>query len=466
MKERFKRNFGSERDMTTGNATNHILMFSLPILLGNLFQQLYNIVNTFIVGHNLGDLSLAAVGVAFPLHSVIFTLVSGMVSAFSIIVARYFGAKNSEKLKRTVATSIVLSIGFTLFLTIAGLVMTDPLLKMLNTPAEIFETSKRYVTIMFYGLMANMAYNLVMGLLRSIGNSFVPLLTMIFSMVLNIILDFVFIVLLRLEIESAAVATVISHTVSAIGCLIYIRKKAPILHPERESFKLEKELSYDMSSLAISIGLALSIVQVGTLILQGAINDLGPSIITSHTTSRRLIELMLLPLMTMGLATSTYASQNIGASKPERINMGIKSAVLICLSWAALTSAVIYFFGGDVIRLLTDTTDEVVISTSLSYLKLHVPLLAFLGPFFIYRQGLQSIGNRIVPIIISTLELTNKIIATFILAPHIGYTAIMLSESTIWVAGAIILALAYYNSKPIKESRRAIKRKPNVWKES
>lgn len=446
-----------QRNMTTGNATKHIILFSLPILLGNLFQQAYSFINMMIIGHSFGDGALAAIGASFPIYTVMNTLVNGMITASSIVVARYFGAKDETRVKKSMANTIKLNAYVAFILAAAGIAVSIPMMRMMNTPGDIFVSARNYVWIMLLSMPLNTAYFLEIGVLRSIGNSVMPLILLIVYVLSNIGLDFVCVAWLKLGAEGSAISMALAHAIASVIGLIYILKKEPLLCVSKKDFVREPGLAKDMFTLGTAIGLSLSIVQVGSLVMQGAINSFGSALITSHSASRRVLELTLLPMTTMGTAAATFASQNIGANKPWRILKGVRSSNFICFVWAALVSAVVYFAGSQVVGLITGSTNLEVINMSVLYLKVHIPLYVFLGPLFVYRSTLQSMNNKSIPIVTSTIELVVKVIVTFVLVPMIGYYGVIASESSVWVMCGILLAVVYYSSDIIRSAKYQVK---------
>lgn len=439
-------------DLTRGNPVKLILLFALPIFAGNLFQLFYNIADTMIVGYALGDDALAAVGATSAISNLLVYFAIGMTNGFSLVVARFFGANNIERMKKAVAGTVVLTLVISVVLTIIGLSFSALALKLLNTPDEIFDMAYSYLVVIIAGLIALMLYNMLSGLLRALGNSMAALLVLIGSVAMNIGFDLLFVFPLNMGVMGAAVATVLAQGISVVLCLIYIWKQFPILKPDKSHFKLEKNIVGELFSTGLSMAFMLSIVSIGTVILQGAINGLGTVIITAHTTARRISEIFMLPISTLASASATFASQNYGAGKLDRIGNGTIKAILMSWIWSAFSILVIYLFSPIMVELLTNTGDNQVIETAVSYMRINLPFYFVLGILVILRSVLQGMGRKIVPLFSSSLELLGKFLVAFLLAPQMGYFGVCISEPIIWIVCAILLLIVFLRDEYIRDS--------------
>ncbi len=309
----------STNDMTKDVPIKVIIRFSIPLLIGTLFQQAYNIIDTMIAGYNLGDDAIAAIGTTSALYSVLVYFATGMNSGFGIILSQTFGAKDMEKMKKAVATMIILNTITTLLLTATVLPFLRILLRWLDTPQEIFDMAYMYIFVILAGMFVTISYNMCAGFMRAIGNSRTPLYFLMISCVVNVCLDIIFIVTLSLGVIGVALATVIATTLSTVFCMIYIAAKYKEYLPEKKDWHLSRDLINEMLSAGISMGLMLSVFAIGSIILQKGINQLGKEIITAHTASRRIYEMLMMPLSTIATANSTFVGQNFGAKQFERI---------------------------------------------------------------------------------------------------------------------------------------------------
>ena len=348
-------------DLLKGSILKSLLIFAIPILISNIFQQLYNTMDTMIVGNYLGDVSLAAIGACTAVYDLLVGFALGIGNGLSIVTARSYGSKDEDLLKKSVAGSIVIGICITVLIMIISYLFLFPLLKFLNTPSEIIYESYSYISTLTMCVGVMFAYNLAAGLLRAIGNSIMPLIFLILSSVINIILDILFITQFNMGIFGAAVATVLSQGISAILCVIYIYKKNPILIPSKRHFVFDKELYQELLGQGLSMGFMLSIVSAGTVILQTAINGLGYLIIAGHTAARKLFSFCMMPVATISLSLSTFVSQNKGADQGDRIIKAVRYGNLLSLLWCIIISVILFFGAESMVRILSGSNESIVI---------------------------------------------------------------------------------------------------------
>ena len=326
----------TKTDLLKGNILKSLILFAIPLIISNLFQQLYNAADTMIVGHFLGDESLAAIGACAAVYELLVGFALGFGNGLSMVVARSFGVGDKNLLKRAVAGSLLIGAAVTVGVMLIAQIGLRPLLVLLHTPSEIIEESYSYIYIVTICVGVMFAYNLLSGLLRAIGNSFMPLAFLIISSAINIVLDVLFITQFQMGIRGAAVATVVAQGISAVLCAIYIMKKCKILIPAREHFKVDGPLYLELTGQGLSMGFMLAIVSAGTVILQYAINQLGYLIIAGHTAARKLNSFCSMPLMPLAMATATFVSQNRGADQRDRILKVVRYAMILSVGWAVL----------------------------------------------------------------------------------------------------------------------------------
>lgn len=437
-------------DMTTGIPIKVIIQFAIPLLIGTLFQQAYNIIDTMIAGYNLGDDAIAAIGATSALYSVLIYFANGMNNGFGIVMAQIFGAKNLSKMKKAAAATIILNIMTTILLTITVLPFLRLLLHWLDTPQEIFDMAYQYIFIILAGMTATIGYNMCSGFMRAVGNSRTPLYFLIASCGINIVLDILFILGLHLGVAGAALATVAAQLISAILCTIYIIKKYRIYMPEKKDWQLSKELVLEMLSTGISMGLMSSVLAIGSIILQKGINHLGKDIITAHTASRRLFEFLMMPLQAVAAACSTFTGQNFGARQFDRIRKAMKQVLWLELFWSVISVAIAFLCGNMLIRMLTGTGNENIILNAAYNLKVCTIFFFPLGILFVLRNAMQAMGYRIVPILSSSIELVVKILSCIFVIPVMKYTGVVLTEPVIWVMCAAFLSVIYLKTKKEK----------------
>jgi len=429
----------TNNDLTVGNPLSVILQFAIPIFIGNIFQQLYNVVDMVVVGHVLGDEALAALGATSAIYGLVISLASGMTSGFSIVVARYFGAKKEDTMKQAIASTVVLTLITALILTIASGFGIRPLLELLHTPSDIMGNSVLYIRIILQFLVVTMIYNMFAGILRAVGNSRMPLVFLIISTVINMILVVLFVKVFGMGVEGAAYATVVAQLISVILSAAYIWLKCPMLKISKEDFKANGNIINDLFATGISMGMMLSIVSVGTVALQSAVNGFGTYTITAHTAARKLSEIFMLPLGTLSLSASTFASQNYGAGNWDRIVKGIKSTALIGVIWCTTANLLVLLFVKQIVELMTGTGVGEVLSTASRYLHINLPFYYILCILLILRSTLQGLGRKLIPLLASTVELGLKFFVVGFLAPRLGYLGVCVSEPMIWTICALMV---------------------------
>lgn len=436
-----------------GSITKGLLLFALPLFFSNLFQQLYNTIDTVLIGHYLGDNSLAAMGSTAAIFELIVGFTMGIGVGFGIITSRYFGSKDEDKLKKSVALSIILGIVISLILTIVSYFLLPTLLEVLQTPKAIFNEALGYIQLIALFLCVTTFYNLSAGMLRAIGDSFTPLIVLFIASIINVVLDIVCITQFNMGVKGAAIATIIAQIISTIICFYAIYKKAKLLIPKKRHFTWDKEMTTDLLAQGTSMGMMLSIVSIGTVILQSAINGLGTTIITAHTAARKITSLATLPIGTLATSISTFVSQNKGAGQYHRIRKGVKIANLMSSIYSIFITIIIFFTANIFVSMMSGSTNNVVIETGAFYLYTNVPFFIVLGPLLILRNTLQGLGKKVVPLISSIIECVGKIVFTTIFIPILKYTGVAFCEPIIWILMTIQLWFTFYNTREIKEAK-------------
>ena len=435
--------FNRNVDLMNGPIFKSLLVFMLPILVSCLFQQLYNTVDTMIVGNVLGDTALAAIGACGAIYELLVGFGIGIGNGLAIVAARAYGAGDDDQLKQSVAGSIVIGIIASAVITLAGAAGLHPLLELLDTPAEILEDAYGYIIIIDFGVIVMFAYNLCAGLLRAIGNSFMPLVFLILSSVLNVILDLWFIAVLGMGVAGAGVATVISQGVSVAFCILYVFRSARLLLPEKKHFHVESRLYWELFSQSISMGLMSSIVSAGSVVLQYGINGLGTLTIAGHTAARKLFSFTSMPLISMANAGSTFVSQNRGAAQPERVRKGMRTMYLCSVVIMAANMVLMQLFARQLVQLISGSTAPLVLENGARYLMWNAPFYTVLGVLLCTRYALQSLGQKVLPLFSSVIELVGKVIFVLVFIPRYAYNAVILCEPIIWCFMAAYLVAVY-----------------------
>lgn len=430
---------GKTKTLTEGTPWKQILLFSIPIFWGNIFQLLYSLVDTKIVGSTLGTEALAAVGSVSTLHTLMTGFLNGLTLGFSLITAMCFGADQMKRLKKSFAMTIELGVLTTAVLVVALMLVLQPLLHLLNVPEEQFAMSYAYISVLIVGLFATVLYNLCANTLRAIGDSLTPLLFLILATVSNIGLDYLFILEFHMGVQGAAYATVLAQLMSVVLCFVRIFRKFPILHLQKSDFRLEKELIVEMYKSGLSMGLMSCLVSIGTIMLQSAINTFGTTVIVAHTAARKVFEIMSLPMSVLGSAMATYCGQNYGAKRFDRIRQGIRASLLIAAIWSVAVFIICHTVEGALIRFVASTTDAEVIYWGSMYLKVDMSFIIVCGVIVILRNSMQGFGDRVIPVFSSCIELAGKIIFAFVFAPMFAYWGIIWAEPVVWIAMVIPL---------------------------
>ena len=439
-----KKNFFNQNvDLMNGPIFKSLFIFMLPIFVSNLFQQLYNTVDTMIVGNVLGDTALAAIGSCGSIYELLVGFGIGIGNGLAIVAARSYGAQDEDLLKKTVAGSLVIGFLSSLCITLAGLVGLRPLLVLLDTPAEILEEAYSYILIIDVGVLVMFAYNLCAGLLRAIGNSFMPLVFLLISSGLNVALDLVFIAVVGMGVKGAAVATVISQGVSVVLCIFYVLRKTRVLVPERKHFQVGRKLYWDLFSQSISMGLMSSIVSAGSVVLQYGINGLGTLVIAGHTAARKMFAFTDMPLIAMANAGSTFVSQNYGANHPDRVRKGMREIYLYSVVVAVLAVLLMNVGAEWMVKLISGSSEAVVLENGAKYLIWNAPFYAVLGVLLSTRYALQSLGQKVLPLFSSVIEFVGKILFVLLFIPRFAYDAVILCEPIIWCFMTIELVWVY-----------------------
>lgn len=441
-------------DLLKGNIIKGIIIFAIPLLISNLFQQLYNTVDTMIVGNYLGDVSLAAIGACGAVYELLVGFALGVGNGLSVVTARSYGSGDEDLLKKSVAGSIVIGVIISIVIMIIGQLFMYPLLELLNTPANIIKESYSYISIITIFIAVMFTYNLCAGLMRAIGNSMMPLIFLIISSVLNIFLDILFIVNMDLGIQGAAIGTVLAQSISSILCIIYIYARCPLLIPKKEHFKFDKRLYKELAGQGFSMGFMMSIVSTGTVILQAAINDLGYLIIAGHTAARKIQTFFTIPCGTLALTAATFVSQNKGANQIERIKKGVRYINIMNIAWGVIATIIALLFARDIIGMISGSTESVVIDNGSRYLMINAPFYAILGILLTLRNSLQGLGKKVIPLASSVIEFFGKIIFVMIFIPTLKYLGVIICEPVIWCFMCLQLAYAFYSNELIRANKK------------
>ncbi len=436
------------KDLTKGYPAKVIIFFTIPIMLGYILQQLYSLVDSKIVSEYVGQDALAAIGATVVVSNLIIGFINGLTQGFAIPIANSFGAKDMDRLRKNVAGTLFLTFGMAILLTVLSLIFIEDILIALGTPIEVRQDALDYVNIILAGIILTAIYNCSSNILRAVGNSKVSLYCLMVSVVANIGLDLLFVKYLDKGIKGAAYATIIAQAMSAFMCAGYLIIKYREILPKRKDFKPYKGMYTNLITTGLSMGLMGCIVNIGTVVLQGAINDLGTNIMTAHTAARRVFDIMSVTVYTFGIAMTTFVSQNIGAGKPERVRQGVRHANIIVTIITTVLIVLCYTLARPVFQWVTSTNSPDIVDPAVMYAKISILFFYVLGPLFVFRCTLQGMGRKIVPLISSVMEMIIKILSALFLVPAFAYKGVAFTEPISWIVMTIILATAYYSRKP------------------
>ena len=445
------------RKLTEGNITKQIISFSIPLLAGTALLRLYTLVDTMMVGRFLGTDPLAAVGATANIANLFSFICWGFASGFSIIIGQAYGEENEGKLKKTIAHTYLLSVILVAILTAIGLLLKEKILFWTQIPEELHGIASTYLTISVLGLSTSMLYNVISNVLRALGDSFIPLVFQTVSVILNIILDYVFIAILGKGVAGAAVATVISQLVSGIASLIYCLFKRRTLIVSLKDFSMKENYLSLMIPQGISMSMMISVVTTGTVILQTGINSLGADIIAGYTAGRKYVELFFMPGGALSSTAAAFTSQNYGAKQFDRIRKATRQIILIAwiinvLEWIA----VIFFAEGMVKSITGNNVDAGIINAGKLYMITNLPFYAFVSVLVIVRSALQGMNKKKTPVIASIMEMIVKIIAVAVFVPCLGFTGIVITEPLIWILGAAWVWIIYSRTLKIKMKENSL----------
>ena len=437
------------QDMTAGNPLKLIIKFSIPLLISNIFQQLYSISDIILVGRLIGVEALAAVGAATPIFFFLVVVSLGFTGGLTIITAQSFGAKNYKRMRRSVATATVLSISFTLIFDICIYAALNKIMQVMSVPAEIYDDCKRFITVICGGVIFIVAFNLLSGFMRALGDSKTPLYFLIFTTLINILLNIVYIYYFKMGVYGSALGTVTAMFISVMCCLVYMGKKFPILRPRKGDWKMNKKFVNEHLIIALPMAVNFSILGLSIAIVQAICNKFGFLTIAAMTASFRVEQLATQPMLSIGVAMATYVAQNYGAGMIGRIRRGVFQCSLISIGMSVVLASFVFLFGRQIVLVFIETDDitketvDEIISLARTYMNISVLFYFALGQIFIFRNSCQGMGDSITPMISSFVELLIRCFVALYLAAKFGFVGFCFAGPAAWVGGALVVALGY-----------------------
>ena len=434
---------GRTLDMTDGAILPLMLKFAIPVMLGHLFQNMYNLVDMTIAGYAIGDHAIAAISASHALIMLINAIAMGFNTGNTILISQAFGAKDFNQARRCFAASAELCA--ILAVLAAGILslMIDPLLQLVKTPDELMGDAKSYLLIMVVGLLATMVYNLLAGVFRAVGNSRVPLVSLIVSSVLNVGLDVLFMVPLKMGVAGAALATVLAQLISVVFSGVYLHANYPWLRIQKSDFRGNSTLLKDMLPMGISIAVSNSLFAVGDIAVQGAVNGLGSDAIISQAAANKIKSFCITPSIGMANTCAAFAAQNYGAGKLERISKGIETGIYFNIACNVVTYAAVFFFGAPLIRFITNTDSAQVVADGALMLKIVCAFIFAQTIVMVYRMSLSSMKRKVIPIVGTAVELVTRCFSAWVLVPLLGFLGICFAEPLSWVISGAVMMICY-----------------------
>lgn len=432
--------------MTQGHPTRLLLMFALPLMVGNVFQQLYTVVDTAVVGQFVGVGALASLGAADAPNWGVLGIIQGLTQGFSILMAQHFGAKDYRELSRAVSGSITLCVVFGVLLAVGGQLWALPILQLLNTPSDVLGGAVLYLRIVYGGIPAIMAYNFLAAILRALGDAKTPLYAIVVAALMNVVLDLLFVVGFHWGIAGAAIATVISQVASAVYCYFNVRR-IHFIQVRKADLRPGRQLSWELLKLGFPIALQNAIIAVGSMVVQFVINGFGMLFLAGFTATNKLYGLLEIAASSYGFAVTSYVGQNLGARLVDRIKKGMRSALAIAVVTSVIIGAAMLVFGRLILSLfISGDPGEVEASLQIAfhYLSIMAVCLPILYLLYIYRSGLMGLGDTVVPMLSGFAEMVVRMGVVLLLPIWMGQEGVYYAEVGAWTAAAVILAAAYY----------------------
>lgn len=433
-----------EKNMTVGNEGKNILFFALPIFAGNLFQQVYNLVDTVVVGKFVGTQALAAVGSTGTINFMILGFMMGLMAGITVLTSQRFGAGDMPAMRKTVFSAGVIALVSTVILTAASLLGMRGLLTLINTPDDIFDDAYTYIMIICAGILVQAMYNLFACILRALGNSRVPLYFLLLSAFLNVVLDLFLVIVVQMGVAGAAYATVFSQGVSAVLCLIYIIKKVPVLHLTRDDCVLDATLIKNQLMVGLPMGFQYSITSIGTTMVQSALNTLGSTYVAAFTAASKCEQMVSQAFVALGSALATFSAQNVGAGRYDRVHKGFMMTSFYGVIYALVSGAALFFFGGLTTYLFVSGDPGEVMPLVEMYMKCAGVFFIPLMVVNVYRNGIQGMGYGLLPMTAGIAELVGRGVVAVISTHYHSYFGVCLASPAAWIlAGGLLLGMYF-----------------------
>ena len=432
------------KNLTEGEPAKLILFFTLPLIAGNIFQQLYAFVDTLLVGRFLGVEALAAVGCTGSLMFLMLGFVIGFSTGITIYTGQRYGAKDEKGVRQSAAACTILSLVASFFLTIVGVALCPFFLVWMQTPPEIMEGAVSFISIVYGGIVMFVFLQMQTNILRALGDSRLPTIILAFTLILNIIFAPIALLVLEWGIPGAAIATVAAQFIGNAVCYLYIRRRVPALHTQREDWHVSRAVLWEHLKLGLPMGFQSSIIAIGAIILQVALNNLGPTAVAAYAASQKVDSVAMMPMMSFGLAMAAYTAQNYGAQKYDRIADGVRKCCYMSVAFSILAGILLILFGADIMYLFVGEGQQQVIDYGQQYLLVNGSCYWILSLLFIFRYTLQGLGQSVVPTIAGIMELIMRTAAAVFLCASLGYLGACLANPMAWLGSCVPLAIAFF----------------------
>ena len=441
--KKVEKNMAKTKEMTSGAPLPQIFQFTLPLLMGNVLQQTYSLVDAAIVGRCLGIDALASVGASSSVIFLILGFCLGCGGGFGIPVAQKFGARDYVAVRRLVGVSFKVSAVMSIAVAIITSLLTGQILHLMRTPESIFGGAYDYLLITFIGVPCAFFYNLLSSIIRALGDSKTPFWFLMISTVMNILLDLLFILVFGWGVSGAAIATLVAQGVSAVLCYIYMRSKYEILHMDSNDMKFRPELARQLVSIGVPMGLQFSITAIGSIMLQSSNNSLGTECVAAFTAAMRIKMFFISAIDSLGIAMATYAGQNYGAGRPDRIWQGIKASCLLFMAYTAIVAVVLWTGAESIALLFVDASEAAIIGKTSLFLCISVCFFPLLGLLSVLRNSIQGAGYTHLALFSGVSEMIARALVSVTAVPLWGFTAVCFGDPTAWLAACLFLVPAF-----------------------
>ena len=438
-------------DLTSGPMLQKIILFSVPLAASSILQLLFNAADVVVVGRFAGSTALAAVGSNGSLINLLVNLFVGLSLGANVVAARCFGARDEKGVQDTVHTAVALGLVSGVLLAVVGFCAARGLLELMSCPEDVIGLSALYLKIYFIGMPMTMLYNFSSALLRAVGDTKRPLYCLAAAGIINVVLNLVFVIGFSMSVAGVALATIISQTVSALLVTGMLVREKGALRLDLRRLAFHAGTLKQILLIGLPAGLQSTVFSLSNVVIQSSINSFGSMVVAGNSASSNLEGFVYTAMNAFAQAAVTFTSQNTGAGKPERVRAGIKSATILGFVWSLVAFFLLYFGGAALVRMITDS-DTFVIGTAVKYLRINVPFYAFLCILCFFRSTLQGLGQKIIPVIASVIELSGKAIIVFVLVPRMGYLAVCICEPILWIPSGILVSVPMYRFLKITHS--------------